>query len=231
MAVRKLARALAAVALVAVVSSRSAAQTIPSAYRFVDTRQEAGVFAGQASASKGRFGFGPAGGPVLGARWGIDLTGPLGFEAVASVISGTRDIVNPAIVVGNRRIGEGDARVGTVDGRLRLTLTGDRTWHRLAPFFVAGGGIAMDLGSSTALDEQLASDDRFEFGRSFFGTAGGGVRYFLTERLALRGDAVFSLWKIDTPPGFTDPDRGFTSVDQSEWTSALHLTLAAVIRY
>jgi len=231
MPVRKFVRVLAAVTLVAAVPFHSAAQTIPSAYRFVDTRQEAGVFAGSTSAAKGRFGFGPAGGPAVGARWGIDLTGPLGFEAVASVISGTRDIINPAVVVGNRKIGEGDATVGTLDVRLRMTLTGDRTWHRLAPFFVAGGGIAMDLGSSAALDQELASDDRFEFGRSFFGTTGGGVRYSLTDRLALRGDAIFSLWKIDTPPGFYDADRGFSNVEQSEWANALHLTLSAVVRY
>jgi hypothetical protein len=231
MSVRKIAHALAATAFVAVVPLRSAAQSVPSAYRFVDTRQEAGVFAGSASAAKGRFGFGPSGGPVVGARWGIDLTGPLGFETVASVITGTRDIINPAVVVGDRKIGEGDAMIGTLDARLRLTLTGDRTWHRLSPFFVAGGGIAMDLGSSAALDEELESDDRFEFGRSFFGTFGAGARYFVTDRLALRGDAVFSLWKIDTPPGFSDPDRGFTAVEESEWASALHLTLAAVIRF
>jgi len=231
MPVRTIVRVLAAAAFLTAVPCRSAAQTIPSAYRFVDTRQEAGVFAGSSAAAKGRFGFGPAGGPVFGARWGIDLSGPLGFETVASVISGTRDIVNPAIVVGERKIGEGDATIATLDARLRLTLTGDRTWHGLSPFFVAGGGLAMDFSGSAALDEELESDDRFEFGRSFFGTTGGGVRYFLTERFAIRGDAIFSLWKIDTPPGFTDPERGFTSVDESEWTSAFHLTLAAVIRF
>ncbi len=231
MPLRKIAVALAATAFVAVTPPRAAAQTVPSAYRFVDTRQEVGVFAGSASAAKGRFGFGPSGGPIVGARWGIDLTGPLGFEAVASVIRGTRDIINPAVVVGDRKIGEGDATIGTVDARLRLTLTGDRTWHRVAPFFIAGGGIAMDLGSSATLDEQLESDHRFEFGRSFFGTLGSGVRYFLTDRLALRGDAVFSLWKIDTPPGFSDPDLGFTAVEESEWASAFHLAVAVVIRY
>ena len=36
---------------------------------------------------------------------------------------------------------------------------------------------------------------------------------------------------IKTPPGFSQPDRGFTSVEQSEWVSGLHLTLAAVIRF
>jgi hypothetical protein len=224
-------RGLAAAALLALTPGVARSQTIPSAFRFVETRQEVGVFVGSASMAKGRFGFGPSGGTEFGARWGIDLSGPLGFEAVAGMISGTRDVINPAQVVGDRGVGEADVRMGTLDGRLRFTLTGDRTWHGLAPFIVAGGGIAIDMSKAAAVDEELLADDRFDFGTSFFGTMGGGSRLFVTDRLALRGDAVFSLWKIDTPPGFSAPARGFTSVEQSEWVSGLHLTLSAVIRF
>lgn len=231
MHVRKLLIGSAIACLATSPPAPSLAQSIPSPYRFVDTRQEVGLFVGSSSVKTGRFGFGPAGGKTAGARWGIDLSGPLGFEGVMSVVSGTRNIINPAKVVGDQKIGEGDVMVGTVDARLRFTLTGDRTWHRLAPFAVMGGGIAIGLSDSAPLDEDLASDDRFEFGTSFFGTAGGGARYLVTERVALRGDAVFSLWKIKTPPGFTDPNRGYTSVEKGEWVRGLHLTLAAVIRY
>ncbi|HKJ02604.1 MAG TPA: hypothetical protein VJ997_09120 [Longimicrobiales bacterium] len=231
MRVRSTLRGLTAAALLALTPAVARSQTIPSPFRFVETRQEAGIFAGQASMAKGRFGFGPAGGTELGARWSIDLSGPLGFEVVAARISGTRDVINPAQVVGDPRIGEADANIGTLDARLRLTLTGDRTWHRLAPFVLAGGGMAFDMSGASALDEELLADDRFDFGTSFFGTVGAGARVFLTDRVALRGDAVFSLWKIDTPPGFSSPDRGFTSVEQSEWVSGRHLTLSAVIRF
>lgn len=231
MPVRNMLRGLAAALLLATAPAASAAQSIPSAFRFVDTRQEVGLFVGTSSMAKGRFAFGPSGGITTGARWGIDLSGPLGFEAVAGVISGTRDIINPAKVVGDQKIGEADALAGIADARLRFTLTGDRTWHRMAPFIVAGAGVAFDLSGDAALDEELAADDRFSFGTSFFGTVGGGARVYLTDRLALRGDAVFSLWKIATPPGFSSPERGFDSVEKSEWVSGRHLTLAAVIRF
>jgi len=231
MHVRRLVIGSAIGCLVATSPAPSTAQSIPSPYRFVDTRQEVGLFAGSASVKTGRFGFGPAGGKAAGARWGIDLSGPLGFEGVMGVISGTRSVVNPAKVVGSQKIGEGDVLVGTIDARLRFTLTGDRTWHRLAPFAVMGGGIALGLRDSAPLDAQLAADDRFDFGTSFFGTAGGGARFALTERFALRGDAVFSLWKITTPPGFTDPSRGYTAVEKGEWVRGLHLTLSGVFRY
>lgn len=231
MHVRIVIRAVALALLVGAAPGVARAQTVPSAFRFVDTRQEAGLFAGTSSMAKGRFGFGPGGGSTVGARWGIELSGPLGFEVVGGVISGQRDIINPARVVGSMKIGEADALAGIADARLRFTLTGDRTWHRLAPFIVAGGGIAFDLSGDAELDEELDADDRFSFGTSFFGTTGAGARYALTERLALRGDAVFSLWKIATPPGFSDPDRNFESVEKSEWVSGLHLTLSAVIRF
>ena len=218
-------------ALLALTPGIARSQSVPSPFRYVETRQEVGFFVGSASMAKGRFGFGPAGGTEFGARWGIDLSGPLGFETVVGLTSGTRDVMNPAQVVGDRRIGEADVLIGTADGRLRFTLTGDRTWHGMAPFILAGGGLAFDLSDATPLDEELLADDKFDFGTSFFGTMGGGVRVFLTDRLALRGDAVFSLWKLDTPPGFSDPTRGFTDVEQSEWVSGRHLTLSAVIRF
>jgi len=231
MPVRKLLLGLVALSLPAFAAAPAQGQSIPSPYRFVDTKKEAGLFIGTSSVAKGRFGFGPAGGLNMGARWGIELSGPLGFEAAAGVIRGTRDIVNPAKVVDDLKIGEADQSVATADVRLRFTLTGDRTWHRLAPFFLAGGGVAFGLGGDSPLDENLAKDDRFHFGTSFFGTLGSGVRLVLGERLALRGDALFSLWKIKTPPGFGSAARGFTAVEESEWTSGRHFALSVIYRY
>ena len=231
MSVRKIVCGLVAPLSITLTPVLVSAQTIPSPFRFVEKRQEAGVFVGTSSVDAGRFGFGPEGGTHIGGRWGVNLSGPLGFEATAGVISGSRDVINPARVEGDRKVGEADVLLGTLDGRLRFTLTGDRTWHGLAPYIIAGGGIVYDLSGSNEADEQLEDQDRFEMGTSFFGTAGGGLRVSVTERLALRGDAVFSLWKLDTPPGFSDPERGFEAVEEGQWVNGLHLTIAAVIRF
>ncbi len=222
---------LTAAATLLLVPLPGAAQTVPSPFRYLETKQEVGLLFGVTNAASGRFGFGPGGGVRMGARWGIRLSGPLGFEGVAAVISGKRDVVNPARLEGDRKIGEADARLGTVDARLRFTFTGDRSWHALAPFIVAGGGLVFDAAGAQPLDEELETTDRFDFGSSFLGTFGGGTHLYLTDRLALRGDGIFSLWKIKTPPGFSDPDRGIASVQASEWVSALHLTVSAVIRF
>ncbi len=150
---------------------------------------------------------------------------------MAGLVSGKRDVINPARLEGDRKVGEADVMLGTVDARLRFTFTGDRSWHSLAPFLVAGGGLVFDLSGAQAVDEQLEARDRFDFGTSFLGTFGGGTHLYLTDRLALRGDGVFSLWKIKTPPGFSDPERGIQGVAESEWVSALHFTVSAVIRF
>lgn len=224
--------ALWAAALVpALVASPLRAQQISSPYRFVETRQELGVFGGYATLNSGRFDFGPESGLVGGARWSILISGPLGFEVVGGLLSGTRSVIDPGRAEGDRVVGEADVLLGSGEGRLTLTLTGDRTWHGLAPYVSMGGGMIFDMGGNEAVDEILLAEDRFDFGSSFLATAGLGTRLFLSDRIVARGDALFSLYKIDTPPGFSDPARGFEAVEEGEWVSGLHLTFSLGYRF
>ena len=207
------------------------AQTIPSAYTYVQGRQEVGVFAGYRSAGTGRFGYGPPGGPLFGVRYGLELAGPLSMEGVVGTTVGKRDIVSPARPEGDRVVGEGDVLLTTIDFRLKLTATGDRAWHGLSPFLVFGGGVAFDAAGSPAADALLEAEDIFEFGTSFFGTLGVGTRWFVSDRLALRADGIFSLWKIKTHPGFADPDRGFERVAEGEWLQGISATVSLLFRW
>ena len=230
---RALLRTLCGVALLALMLAPSwaDAQTVPSPYSYLAAKKETGPIVGYMNAATGRFGYGPPGGPLLGGRWGIELTGPLSFETVASLVGGSRDIVNPGRDEGERTVGEADVRLMTVDARLKFSLTGDRTWHKIAPFLVFGGGMAFDLAGVDPLEQDLEPADRFAFGNSFFGTLGGGTRWFLTDRFGVRADGVFSLWKLKTPPGFSDPERGFVAVEESEWVRGLSLTLSGLWRW
>lgn len=207
------------------------AQSIPSPYSYIERRQEAGPFVGYLSAASGRFGFGPTGGMMYGGRWGLELAGPVSLEGVASIVDGTRDVVNPGRVEGDRTVGQGEVLIGTVDARLKFSFTGQRAWHGLSPFIVMGGGIALDLAGSAEADAGLEPADVYDFGSSFLGTAGLGTRWFLTERIAVRADGIFSLWKLNTPPGFSDPARGFGSVPESEWARGLSVTLSLLYRW
>ena len=221
----------AAVLALTLAPSWADAQSIPSPYSYFGAKKETGPVVGYMSAATGRFGYGPPGGALLGLRWGIELTGPLSFETVAGVVSGSRDIVNPGRDEGERKVGEADVQLMTLDARLKFGLTGDRTWHKIAPFIVFGGGMAFDLAGVDPLEDDLAPEDRFAFGNSFFGTLGGGTRWFLTDRFGVRADAVFSLWKLKTPPGFSDPERDFGNVEESEWVRGLSFTLSGLWRW
>ena len=207
------------------------AQSIPSPYRQIEAKKETGPFVGYVSAATGRFGYGPSGGLLVGARWGIELAGPVSFETVTSFMPGTRDVINPGRAEGDRKVGEADVLMSTIDARIKFSFAGQRTWHGVSPFMVFGGGVAFDLASDDPADDLVDAADRFEFGTSFFGTVGAGMRWWVSDRLTLRGDAIMQLWQLDTPPGFSTPERGFLAVEESEWAGGTRLSLSAVIRW
>ncbi len=205
------------------------AQTIPSPYRFIETRQEFGLFAGHGTQGTGRFGYGPGSGLLFGGRYAVRLRGPLALEASTSFFKGNRDVMDPRRPEGDRKIGEAGFLVGTLDVGFRFSVVGDRTWHGLDPFIDFGIGYAFDLAGDRPTDKTLPDADRYSFGSSFHGILGGGTRFFISDRLALRADATVSFWKLHTPPGFADPELGYTNVPRGEWVGGTHLTLTALI--
>ena len=208
-----------------------AAQTIPSPFTFLEGKQEAGPFSGYRSTDTGRFGFGPSGGVLTGGRYAVELSGPMSLEGVVGFMSGTRDIINPGRVEGDQLVGEGDVLLTTVDARLRFSFIGNRSWHGVSPFLAFGGGVVFETAGTPEAEAELEPADVFEFGTSFFGTVGLGSRLFLTETFALRLDGVFSLWSLDTPPGFSDQARGFESVEETEWMSGLSFSISLLYRW
>ena len=200
-------------------------QTISSPYEYFETKQEAGVFVGVTNQGTGRFGFGPNAGTNLGARYSINLGGPFGLEGVFSYQPTTRDLVDPSREEGDRVVGEADANLLSFDARLRFSLTGDRTWHGIHPFLMSGIGLAWDLAPDAAQDELLLPDDRYEFGTRLVALFGGGARWFLTERLLLRGDVYVNMYQLKTPRGYLDTSRGFTGVGEKEWVSGPILSI------
>jgi hypothetical protein len=139
--------------------------------------------------------------------------------------------VNPGRVAGDQVVGEGDVLLTEIDAHLRFSFVGARAWHGLSPFLTFGGGLVMDVADAPQEEAGLEAADVFDFGTSFIGTAGLGTRWFLTDRFALRFDGSFSLWSVDTPPGFSDPTRGFENVEESEWLSGLSFGVALLYRW
>ncbi len=206
-------------------------QTIPSTFEYLEKRQEVGGYFGTMSAGTGRFGFGPDGGMAYGARYAVELSGPLAFEARSGFVDGRRQVVDPSRLPGEQIIGEVDSQILTTDVGFRFTFTGRRSWRGFAPFLTAHAGIAMDMLDTSSLDQTLLPADVFDFGNSFLGSLGLGTRWFVTDAIAARVDGRFSLWKLDTPPGFSEPDRGFENVADGEWVSGNTLTLTLLYRW
>ncbi len=209
----------------------AAGQSIPSPFRFFETKQEAGAFVGWIAPGTGRFEYGPGAGPMVGVRYGIELSGPISLEGVAQWIPTTRDVIDPRRQEGSRRIGEADATLVGADVRLKLSLTGPRTWHHLNPFALAGAGALWDLAKPAAIEDDLGEQDRFDFGTAVVGVLGGGVRWFATDHWIVRGDALLHVWKLDTPDGFRLSSRGFTDVGTSEWVNASSIGFGVAYRW
>jgi hypothetical protein len=207
------------------------AQSVPSPYRFLDTRQEVDLFAAQVSPETGRFGYGPQPSMAFGARYGINIAGPFGLEGVLAYQPTERAIIDPGRAEGDFKVGDMPADVITMDARLRFTLTGDRTWHGLAPFVLAGGGLAFDASGAKEDEELLLVDDRFKFKTSFVGILGGGIRWYTGSRFFFRADTHLFIWRLKTPQGYFDTERGFEGVEEKEWASGPSVSIGFGIRF
>jgi hypothetical protein len=142
-----------------------------------------------------------------------------------------RDLIDPGRVEGDRVVGEVSSHLLLLDARLRLSLTGDRTWNGLNPIVFAGGGVGFDLAGESSEEEILLEQDRFEFGTSFEGVLGAGVRWFTNERFLVRADLGLYLWELESPVGFRDASRGFEGVAEKEWVSGPSFSLGAAFHF
>lgn len=207
------------------------AQTIPSAFERIEHSQEAGPFVGSFRGSEGSVGFGPGPGLITGGRYAVELGGPFSFEGVAGFLFGARDVIDPERPEGNRITGESDVQMLLVEARIKFALTGRRTWHRISPHLIFGGGVAHDFAGLQVDDERILEDDRFTFGTAFMATTGGGIRLFLSDRLSARAEALVHIWQLDTPDGYAEVGRGFEGIEESEWVNGLGLMVGLAYRF
>jgi hypothetical protein len=198
--------------------NEAGAQTITSPYEFIEGRHEAGIFFSHVPDNRGTMELGPGGGVLTGARYSFDLGGPFALEFGGFLLPTDRQVRAPSETGQSiLEIGTADALVGGIDGRVRFTLTGPRTWHGFAPFLVGGGGVAGNLSGRIEEEAELLTEARFTFGPSFMGVLGAGTRYFLTDQLALRLDATAHFWKVGTPQAFLNLPEEAGPVVQQEW--------------
>jgi hypothetical protein len=192
-------------------------QTISSPYRFIQGRHDVGMMVGFLGENRGTHGIAPGGGPMLGARYAIELSGPFAAELSGYFVPTDRMVFTPQNDVGLVPFGEASLVVAAIDARIRFTVTGDRTWRGLAPFVTAGGGIAGSFGNLSSFDRELIPANRVDFGPSMLFLGGLGTRWIPGDRITFRAEATYHFWRQGTPPGWVTVEEELDGELGEEW--------------
>lgn len=171
-----------------------------SPYRDIRKGHTFSATGGHLSGDGGDLNIGPHKGTVFGVRYDIRTgsTIQLGFALARADLE--RFIVNPFVLLANRRTGPVDQSVIFAELNLQFNVTGGKSWNRIAPFVGAGGGLAFASGTP-------ADTSRYDFGRKFYFVPSAGTRVFLSDRLHLRAEARATFWKLNYPTTFQDEPR------------------------
>lgn len=173
-----------------------------SPYHDIIYRQSLTVFAGRWAGNAGSAGVGSLPGLALGARLAIRLSGPVDFwVTLGQAASSRRSIIADTAVTHTDSARWGpNLRMPLVlaDLALALNVTGDKTWHGLAPYVGAGLGIAAPTRKVTP------DPGGFQVGTNFVIVPTIGTRYFVSNALALRFEVRDYLFRYSYPLAFFD---------------------------
>lgn len=172
----------------------------------------------------GQFNIGPHKGAVYGGRYDIRTGSTVQIGLGIAHGSVDRFIVNPFVLLANRRSGPVNQSLTLADIGFQLNVTGGKSWNRLAPFFAAGVGLAF-------AGDTPADTSRYDFGRKFYLAPSIGTRFFLSDRLHLRAEAKAVFWKLNYPTTFQaepveepgtpeNPNAVIPGDNLSEWTAS-----------
>lgn len=209
----------------------SESQTVPSPYRFVDTVHDVNFLVGVASENRGHLDLGPGGGPLMGLRYSFHLSGPFALETLGFLLDTDRRVFDPTGEDGLEELGTTSSIVGSMDGRIRFTLTGDRTWNQLAPFVQAGAGLVGDVKGRARIEEEMSDDARFNFGPSLLGVLGAGTMWLPGDRFGIRAEVVMHIWKLGTPRAFRNLEEELGPISDQEWTAVNALIIGGSLRF
>jgi hypothetical protein len=166
-----------------------------SPYRSQDQSLAISAMAGYMGGGGGSLGVGPHDGWMYGGRFQVRSNRAITLGASLMYGNMTRKVLDPDAPVGERDKGDFDQSIWMPQAIITLNVTGNKTWHRLAPFLGFAAGAA--FGSSTPADSS-----GYEFGTKFAFAPFAGLRITPTSRIALRGEIQGNLWKLSYPVSF-----------------------------
>lgn len=155
----------------------------------------------------GQIGLGPHDGAVFALRYDRRLSALVGITGGVGVATLERLVAHPDAPVESQFTGPVDQTVTLVDVGLHFNVTGDKSWRRLAPFFLLTGGFGF-------AGNPAADTTSYEFGTKFFFQPGIGTRVTLSPRLQLRAEALAVAWKLSYPSSYGDEPEEDPGTDE-----------------
>lgn len=221
---------LAAATIAGAATARAQVGHMPqrSPYRDVLVKHAITYFAGYYSGTKDPAGVAPTDGPMVGARYGIRLAGPVFFTGRLAGVFSERSVVDPTLPPAQRRVGNTSVPLMFADAGFDLVLTGSKSWHSLVPALNASVGVAADLSGKT-------DKSQFRVGIPFLLSYGPSLRF-------VPGDGNWS-WRVDLSDHYfrlrypesyflkTGPDSTFLPPDgkRTLWRHNWAVTLGASV--
>jgi hypothetical protein len=171
-----------------------------SPFRDIVNKQGFTIFAGRFSGNTGPAEVAARPGLLLGARLQVRLSGPLDFWATYSQASSSRRVIDAAGDTA-KVVGVENLRLVFGDLALALNLTGNKTWHRLAPY--VGVGLGIGTPAHSVLDP-----GGFQITTAFALIPTVGTRWYFSNSLALQLEARDYYFRYQYPLNFYN--RPFT---------------------
>lgn len=169
-----------------------------SPYREIRHGRFLELIGGQLAGSGGPINVGPHDGPFYGARvvFRGKHTIQLGLSGWTS--KAQRFIVDADAPPATRTRGPIDQRLTGGDFSMQLNLTGGKSYHGLAPF------ASLSLGMVVGEASPPADSSGYKFGTKFYFAPAVGTRYFLGQRLYIKGEARAFFWSLKYPASYAD---------------------------
>jgi hypothetical protein len=169
-----------------------------SPFRDIDTRLRVGLFAGPYIAAKDPAGVMPRGGTIFGARMDMHVGGPGDLTFRLGIVPTDRREIDPTRSAGERVVGTRDFLLTFADVGIAFHLTGNKSWHNIAPTLNANVGIVTDFDD--------VDPGGYQHGATFSLFYGAGVRYLPPgRRLTFRVELGSYLYSLTYPTTYYTP--------------------------
>ena len=166
-----------------------------SPYRPILARQVFGLSGGYLWGDRGEAGVGPSNGATVGGFFDLSFGGPVGLSFNVWYADLNRFVKDPSLPPEERTTGPFSQAMVALDGNIQLTLTGAKSWRRMAPYL----GMGMGISFGGDIPEDITG---FTFNAKFLFQPAVGIRLHLSDRLILSAEAKDVIWRLSYPPAY-----------------------------